>query len=62
MDCNLDVTAYQSKGITMNDKIKNAKTDGWLAEGMTEEEIEEAISEAKAERDKELSRVKAYLR
>jgi hypothetical protein len=42
----------------MNDKIKNAKTDGWLAEGMTDGEIEEAISEAKAERDKELSRVK----
>jgi hypothetical protein len=35
------------------DKIKNAKTSDWLSEGLTEEEIKEAISEAKTERDKE---------
>jgi hypothetical protein len=35
------------------DKIKNAKTSDWLSEGLTEDEIKEAISEAKTERDKE---------
>jgi hypothetical protein len=35
------------------DKIKNAKTSDWLSEGLTEEEIKEAISEAKTECDKE---------
>lgn len=36
--------------MSIKDKIKSTKTDGWLAEGLTEEEIKEAIRSAKAEK------------
>lgn len=35
--------------MSIKDKIKSAKTDGWLAEGLTDEEIKESIKSAKAE-------------
>lgn len=38
-----------NKGMSIKDKIKSAKTDGWLAEGLTDEEIKESIKSAKAE-------------
>ena len=39
------------KDMSIKDKIKSAKTDGWLAEGLTDEEIKEAIRSAKAEKE-----------
>lgn len=36
--------------MSIKSKIKSAKTDGWLAEGLTEEEIKEAIQSAKSEK------------
>lgn len=37
--------------MSIKEKIKSAKTDGWLAEGLTDEEIKEAIKSAKAEKE-----------
>ena len=40
--------------MSIKDKIKSAKTDSWLAEGLTEEEIKEIIQSAKAETYKDM--------
>lgn len=37
--------------MSIKDKIESAKTDSWLAEGLTDEEIKEAIRSAKAEKE-----------
>lgn len=36
--------------MSIKDKIKSAKKDSWLAEGLTEEEIKEAIQSSKSEK------------
>ncbi len=36
--------------MSIKDKIESAKTDSWLSEGLTEEEIKEAIQSAKSEK------------
>lgn len=36
--------------MSIKNKIESAKTSGWLAEGLTEEEIKEAIRSAKSDK------------
>lgn len=40
----------RNKDMSIKDKIKSAKTDSWLAEGLTDEEIKEIIQSAKSEK------------
>lgn len=49
-----DTLSQLNKDMSIKDKIKSAKTDDWLAEGLTEEEIKEIIQSAKAEMYKDM--------
>lgn len=40
--------------MSIKSKIESAKTNGWLAEGLTEDEIKEAIQSVKAETYKDM--------
>lgn len=39
-----------NKGMSIKSKIESAKTSDWLTEGLTEDEIKEAIQSAKSEK------------
>lgn len=39
-----------NKGMSIKSKIESAKTSDWLAEGLTEDEIKEAIQSAKSKK------------
>ena len=42
-----------SKDMSIKIKIESAKTDSWLVEGLTDEEIKESVKSAKAEKEAE---------